>query len=69
MNTGFFQIISGFHQMKTGFCLKFGMISIGFFLKSLKDLKGIFFISFRNPKKLKMLDRPSDLAVRGSKQR
>jgi len=28
------------------------------FLKSLKDLKGIFFISFRNPKKLKMLYRP-----------
>jgi len=49
MNTGLFQIITGFHQMNTGFWLKFGMISIGFFPKSLKDLKGIFFISFRNP--------------------
>jgi len=33
-------------------------MNTGFFPKSLKDLKGIFFISFRNPKKLKMLDRP-----------
>jgi hypothetical protein len=41
------------------------MISIGFFLKSLKDLKGIFFISFRNPKKLKMLNRPSDRGGQG----
>jgi hypothetical protein len=41
------------------------MISIGFFPKSLKDLKGIFFISFRNPKKLKMLDRPSDRCGQG----
>jgi hypothetical protein len=34
------------------------MISIPFFLESLKDLKGYFFISFRKPEKLKMLDRP-----------
>jgi hypothetical protein len=44
------------------------MISIPFSLKSLKDLKGNLFISFINPKKLKMLDHPFGQWARGSKQ-
>jgi len=42
MNTGFFQIITGFHQMDTGFRTEFEIISISYFPKSLKDLKGVF---------------------------
>ncbi len=53
MNIGFIQIITGFHQIKPGKWTVSGMISISFFPKSLKDLKGYLFIAFINPQKTK----------------
>ena len=59
MKPGFFQIITGFHQMNTGFWTIFGMISIGILLKSLKALKRAF-IHFihKSPKTSKCLSAP-----------
>ena len=42
LNTGLFQINKGFHQMNTGFRIELIIISISYFPKSLKDLKGVF---------------------------